>query len=269
MSESLLGKQTDYPTQYAPDLLHAIPRAVQRKSLGLSADLPFKGLDIWHAYELSWLNRQGIPQVALGSFIFDCASPNIIESKSFKLYLNSLNQERIDSIEELQQLLQKDLSARAGAKVDVSLSTLDSKAVFVKPEGICLDSLNIEIDTYEPDSALLQVTGDKPVRVSVYSNLFRSNCPITRQPDWATISIAYQGAEIVPQSLLAYLISYRLYNGYHEDCVEKIFLDIDKACQPESLTVQANFLRRGGLDINPIRSTKTVDENSFSRFIRQ
>ncbi len=269
MADSPLGQPTHYPEHYDPGLLHPIPRAAQRSRIGLTAELPFRGVDVWNAYELSWLNRQGLPQVALGQFVFDCASPNIIESKSFKLYLNSLNQERFGSIEDLRQCLQQDLSAAAGSSTAVTLAGLDSKLPIVEPVGVCLDSLDVSIEHYEPDSALLQFASQSQAELSVYSNLFRSNCPITQQPDWATVCIRYRGQEIAPESLLAYLVSYRLHNGYHEDCVEKIYTDIARVCRPEALTVQANFLRRGGLEINPIRSSSTIDESSCFRFIRQ
>jgi len=269
MSESLLGQQTAYPQRYDPNILIAIPRAKQRKKIGLTAGLPFSGRDVWHAYEISWLNDRGLPQVALGRFSVDCTSPALIESKSFKLYLNSHNQQRYASREEFVRLLQQDLSGKAGAEVEVMLSSPDDEQQLFRPSGSKLDTLDIDIDTYQPDSRLLQLESDEQVQESFYTNLFRSNCPITGQPDWATVVISYQGAKISAVSLLAYLVSYRLHNGYHEDCVEQIFCELMRACQPHRLCVQANFLRRGGLDICPIRSNTEAAVNDIQRFARQ
>jgi 7-cyano-7-deazaguanine reductase len=268
MTENLLGKTTQYPQQYNPEILLPIPRETNRKILGLTDSLPFSGEDIWQAYELSWLNQQGLPQVAMGRFSFSCDSSYLIESKSFKLYLNSLNQEKYESIEAVRELLVKDLSEKSGTDVYVELFNLHDDQPLSQPQGVCLDTLPVEINNYHPDANLL-VKKSKQIEEQVYTNLFRSNCPITNQPDWASVSIHYQGTEISHESLLAYLVSYRQHNDYHENCVEKIFVDIQDKCQPELLTVQANFLRRGGLDINPIRSTQAGHEKAFPRFVRQ
>lgn len=269
MTGNLLGKVTQYPQQYDPELLLAIPRESNRKLLGLTHTLPFHGEDIWHAYELSWLNKQGLPQVAIAKFSFDCESPSLIESKSFKLYLNSLNQEKYQNKEVVRDLLTSDLSDKSGADVKIEIFDMDeTKQNISQPQGICLDTLPIEIKKYHPDENLLG-TNNTQIEEQVYTNLFRSNCPITNQPDWASISISYKGAAISHESLLAYLVSYRQHNDYHENCVEKIFVDIQNKCQPEVLKVQANFLRRGGLDINPIRSSYSENIKPLPRFIRQ
>tara|TARA_R110000824_G_scaffold52692_5_gene146356 strand:+ start:35121 stop:35933 length:813 start_codon:yes stop_codon:yes gene_type:complete len=270
MTENLMGKPTEYPDSYSPDILLAISRIDNRKLLGLDTKLPFIGKDIWNAYELSWLNKQGLPQVALARFHFACESPNLIESKSLKLYLNSLNQESYENEEQLQALLIKDLSEKCGADVKVELLGLEDKAHIIEvPGGNCLDKLEISVEHYHPAAELLSVDDGRQVQEQLYSNLFRSNCPITNQPDWATISIAYSGSAISHESLLAYLISYRLHNDYHENCVEKIFVDIQARCKPTELTVRANFLRRGGLDINPVRSSTGIENTVLSRLVRQ
>ncbi len=269
MPESLLGQQTSYPQRYDPDILVAIPRATQRKKIGLTSKLPFYGKDVWHAYELSWLNDRGLPQVALGRFSVDCTSPALIESKSFKLYLNSHNQQAYTSREEFIRVLKQDLSEKAGAEIDVVLSSPDAEQQLSRPAGSKLDTLDIDIDAYQPDSSLLQIESDEQVQESFYTDLFRSNCPITGQPDWASVMISYQGSKISATSLLAYLVSYRLHNGYHEDCVEQIFCELMHVCQPHKLYVQANFLRRGGLDICPIRSNTEMAINDIQRLVRQ
>ncbi len=269
MTENMLGKATYYPQQYDPEILLALPRTTNRNLLGIADALPFHGEDIWHAYELSWLNSQGLPQVAIAKFSFPCESPSLIESKSFKLYLNSLNQEKYESSETIRELLTRDLSGKSGADVKVVLFDVDSAQQYItQPQGICLDALAVEITQYHPDENLL-VTKNKQIEEQVYTNLFRSNCPITNQPDWASMSISYKGAAISHESLLAYLVSYRQHNDYHENCVEKIFVDIQEKCQPDELTVQANFLRRGGLDINPVRSSHSKTIKTLPRFIRQ
>ncbi|MAM70822.1 MAG: NADPH-dependent 7-cyano-7-deazaguanine reductase QueF [Gammaproteobacteria bacterium] len=270
MTDSLLGKQTENPRSYAPEILRPVPRIDNRNLLDISAELPFAGVDVWHAYELSWLNSEGLPQAVMGRFIFKCESPNLIESKSLKLYLNSLNQEKYSDQHEVLQIIARDLSACAGSEVTVELFSLQEEAMLAgKENGYCLDQEKISAGDYQPDKTLLESDSSSVVEESLYSNLFRSNCPITGQPDWATITVGYRGPKISRASLLAYLVSYRMYNGYHEDCVEKIFMDISTRCKPEALTVQANFLRRGGLDINPVRSSLPVQTDQFRRFIRQ
>ncbi len=270
MSENPMGKATEYPEKFDPDLLVAIPRSVNRRLLGIEDSPPFVGMDTWHAYELSWLNDQGKPQLALARFSFSCNCPNLIESKSLKLFLNSLNQERIGSEQDLLILLIEHLSKCSGDEVEIKLFALtESEKLVQHPVGQCLDDLPVMITDYQPDPALLFCYQNEIVEESLYTNLFKSNCPITDQPDWASLSIYYQGEAIDHEALLKYFISYRLHSDYHENCVEKIFVDIQQQCQPEKLLIQANFLRRGGLDINPVRSSDAELIKTPARFIRQ
>jgi len=273
MADNPLGKETFYPSSFDPALLVPLPRSSNRFHLGLSEQLPFIGEDIWHAYEISWLNNQGVPKVAIGRFVFPCKSPNIIESKSFKLYLNSLNQEKFNDKQSVINLLTENLSRCAGAEVKVTLFELEESVDLIKlPEGVCLDNVNVQIDHYQPTSALLAIDEDNAneiIQECLYSDLFKSNCPVTNQPDWGTMSIYYKGPAIRHEGLLAYLVSYRLHSDYHENCVEKIFVDIQEKCKPQELAVQGNFLRRGGLDINPVRSTHIELIKTLPRFIRQ
>ncbi len=270
MAGNPLGKETGYPNAFDPGLLVALPRSTNRKQLGLSEQLPFVGEDVWHAYEISWLNKQGLPRVAVGRFYFPCTSPSIIESKSFKLFLNSLNQEKYNDRQYLINLLTEHLSKCSGDTVKVELLELGaSEEKINSPQGVCLDALDVSIKDYKPEESLLTIDENNLTQEYLYSDLFKSNCPITNQPDWATISIGYKGPAISHEGLLTYLISYRLHSDYHENCVEKIFVDIQNKCKPHLLTVQANFLRRGGLEINPVRSTHGVLINTFPRFARQ
>ncbi len=270
MADNPLGKETNYPNSVDPGLLVALPRATNRTQLGLSDQLPFVGEDVWHAYEISWLGKQGLPRVAIGRFSFTCNSPFLIESKSFKLFLNSLNQEKYSDKQDVIILLNEHLSKCSGADVKVEFFELDaSEEKINSPQGVCLDALDISIKDYQPEASLLTIDESNSTQEYLYSDLFKSNCPITNQPDWASISIGYKGPAISHEGLLAYLISYRLHSDYHENCVEKIFVDIQNKCEPHLLTVQANFLRRGGLEINPVRSTHGVLINNFPRFARQ
>lgn len=266
-----LGKASDYPTQYDPHQLAPLPRALGREVLELSGNLPFTGEDVWTAYELSWLDARGKPIVAIGEFRFPCTSPHLIESKSLKLYLNSLNQERFDSRAQLVQVLQKDLSKAAGESVSVTLFTLTEyrKQGLTALPGTCIDDLETDIDAYHPDSTLLALKpADAMVEETLYSHLLRSLCPVTGQPDWATLVVQYQGAALCPESLLRYVVSYRQHQDFHEQCVERIFRDISTHCQPHRLSVHARYTRRGGLDINPWRSTDRAVAPAW-RFERQ
>jgi len=240
--------------------------------LGITADLPFAGVDIWNAYELSWLNLNGKPMVACAEFRVPADSENIIESKSFKLYLNSFNQTRLGGIAELSAVLTKDLSAAAGAPVQVEIACPDDWGLnygIQNPAGECLDSLDISPDSYQPNSMLLKASEGESVTEELYSHLLRSRCPVTSQPDWASVEIAYSGPRIDREGLLAYLISFREHDDFHEQCVEQIFSDINRYCQPTSLRVYARYLRRGGLDINPWRSNVVNDKAYNSRGSRQ
>lgn len=257
--QSPLGKPSAYKTEYDPTLLFPIARQPKRTELGLAEGraLPFFGVDIWNAYELSWLNLKGKPQIALATFIVPADTPNIVESKSFKLYLNSFNQSRIASAEALQQLLHHDLSEATGGTVQVRLVT---EADFGQQkmgelDGLLLDRLDIETDTYEPDASLLRAAHDEsPVEESLVSHLLKSNCLVTGQPDWGSVQVRYVGAPIDQEGLLKYLISFRNHNEFHEQCVERIFTDIQRQCKPVKLAVYARYTRRGGLDINPFRT---------------
>lgn len=269
-----LGEKVTYPDQYDPTCLHAIPRQQGRGELGIDSakPLPFSGVDIWNAYELSWLNASGKPVVACAEFRFAAGSPNIIESKSFKLYLNSFNQTRIADLDILKRALERDLSLASGAAIELSLFTADrwEEAYGVScPEGECLDDLDICPTSYTPNSDLLVVENTEICSEHLYSNLLRSRCPVTSQPDWASVEIRYTGPKIQRESLLAYIVSFREHDEFHEHCVERIFSDISKRCQPEYLSVYARYTRRGGLDINPWRSSdKSLTPNN-TRGVRQ
>lgn len=256
MSDIPLGRDVEYKDQYSPELLFAIARQSSRDNLGLDGGaLPFYGVDIWNAYELSWLNPKGKPQVACAEFRFPCDSHSIVESKSFKLYLNSLNQTPIADKLELQHILAKDLSACVNAEVEVIVHSLTGNAGGISQlEGVCLDDLDISIDRYVPDPQLLHCDDDV-VTETLHSHLLRSLCPVTAQPDWGSVQIAYSGPRIDRAALLSYLIGFRQHQEFHEQCVERIFIDIIRRCRPDSLSVQALYTRRGGLDINPYRAT--------------
>ena len=273
--DSALGKSVLGSNHYNPDLLFPIPRAAGREALGLGAALPFDGVDIWNAYELSWLDARGKPQVALGEFRIPARSPNLIESKSFKLYLNSINQTRYANAEQVRAMLAADLSAAAGAKIGVTLSALtniaQAMAVIESLGGDCIDDLDIEVDHYGPPKPeLLGLVGDAPVVEEVLvSHLLKSNCPVTGQPDWASVQICYSGRQIDRAGLLRYLVSYRNHDDFHEQCVERIFCDILSHCAAQHLSVRARYTRRGGLDINPMRSTAAETQTGNPRLVRQ
>lgn len=269
-----LGKTTAYTDQYDATLLQAVPRQLGRDAIGLvitGSELPFFGQDIWHAYELSWLNHKGKPMVALATFVVPVTSSNLIESKSFKLYLNSLNQTRFRDISQLYQTLVKDLSACAGDKVAVTIHHVNELIAFQPTwiQGRCLDDLDIEVNDYQFDAGLLQLTGvDTVIEEKLHSHLLKSNCLITSQPDWASVFIHYRGPAIEHESLLRYLISFRNHNEFHEQCVERIYLDLMRFAKPEFLAVYACYTRRGGLDINPLRSSSPYNPPNI-RLTRQ
>ncbi|GBL46105.1 NADPH dependent preQ0 reductase [Sulfuriferula multivorans] len=255
--QSLLGKPACYQAEYDPSLLFPIPRQDKRSEIGIRGTLPFFGADIWNAYEVSWLNLRGKPQVAIATFIIPAESPNIVESKSFKLYLNSYNQTRLDDTDTLLARLKADVSAAVGASVQVRLTLPDAfgNMAFAELEGLSLDRLDIEVDSYAPNPALLRASKDaEPVEEKLVSNLLKSNCLVTGQPDWGSVQIHYVGAPIDQAGLLQYLIGFRTHNEFHEQCVERIFMDVLRQCKPLKLAVYARYTRRGGLDINPWRS---------------
>ncbi len=267
-----LGQKTEYSSQYEPSLLQAVPRSLNRDDINLGDELPFYGVDIWTLYELSWLNDKGLPQVAVGDVTLPATSPNLIESKSFKLYLNSFNQTKFASWDEVKSALIKDLSACAGEPVVVSIQAVQhyDHQPIVPMTGTCIDDQDIEITHYEFDASILQgSTNDDIVTESLVSNLLKSNCLITNQPDWGSVMIEYSGPKIDQETLLRYLVSFREHNEFHEQCVERIFTDIMQYCQPSALTVYARYTRRGGLDINPYRSTSTAMPAQNLRLARQ
>ena len=269
---SPLGKSSAYIATYSPEQLFPIPRAPKWAELGLSADtLPYRGVDIWNCYELSWLLPSGKPVVAIGEFSIPADSPNIIESKSFKLYLNSRNQSVFDSREALAEVMARDLSAAAGKPVGVRLRTLEEVAQegIVVPAGQCIDELDVSIQHYDsPRPQLLSCDPGRQAEEWIHSHLLKSNCPVTGQPDWGTVVIGYRGAALDHGSLLAYLVSFRQHADFHEQCVERIFLDLQRLLQPEWLSVHARYVRRGGLDINPYRSSETQGLGN-GRLVRQ
>ena len=272
LSGLTLGQKTDYANQYDPSLLQPVPRSLNRDDLKLSDELPFQGCDIWTLYELSWLNEKGLPQVAVGEVSIPATSANLIESKSFKLYLNSFNQTRFSDWDQVEKTLIQDLSACAGEEVTVTVrSVVDyTDSVIVTMAGECIDEQDIEITSYDFDDALLaNAIEDKLVEESLHSHLLKSNCLITNQPDWGSVEIRYRGQKINREALLRYIVSFREHNEFHEQCVERIFTDIMKYCQPESLTVYARYTRRGGLDINPYRSNVDAQPNHNQRMARQ
>ena len=270
--DSPLGKSSEYIATYTPSLLFPISRAAKWAELGLTAEtLPYQGVDFWNCFELSWLLPSGKPVVAIGEFAIPADSPNIIESKSFKLYLNSLNQTVFNDVAELLALLQQDLSAAAGKPVGVrvrSLAEVTAEGVATLP-GQCIDELDVVISNYaQPQPELLQCTAERIVEESLHSHLLKSNCPVTGQPDWGSVVVQYRGAALDHASLLAYLVSFRQHADFHEQCVERIFLDLQRLLEPEYLTVYARYVRRGGLDINPYRSTAAITPDN-RRLVRQ
>ncbi|NLS14151.1 NADPH-dependent 7-cyano-7-deazaguanine reductase QueF [Vibrio sp. SM6] len=267
-----LGKATQYSHDYDPTLLQAVPRSLNRDDLALGDTLPFVGHDIWTLYELSWLNARGLPQVAIGEVAIPAHSANLIESKSFKLYLNSYNQTRFSSWQAVQNQLIEDLSACAGTPVQVAVNPLShyNGQPIVSMNGDCIDDQDIDIKSYEFDASLLtDAASDIVVEETLHSHLLKSNCLITNQPDWGSVEIRYCGGQIDKEKLLRYLVSFREHNEFHEQCVERIFCDIMHYCAPSKLTVYARYTRRGGLDINPYRSTEQALPAHNHRMARQ
>ncbi|MCJ1884338.1 NADPH-dependent 7-cyano-7-deazaguanine reductase QueF [Pseudomonas sp. LA21] len=269
---SPLGKSSEYVSTYAPELLFPISRTTKWAELGLTADtLPYQGVDLWNCYELSWLTASGKPVVAIGEFAIPAQSPNIIESKSFKLYLNSLNQTAFDSADAVRAVMERDLSAAAGAQVGVRVRSLDEVANegVAVIEGTCVDDLDVAVESYDhPRPELLRCDDTRRVDEVLYSHLLKSNCPVTGQPDWGTLVVEYSGPALDAASLLAYVVSFRQHQDFHEQCVERIYLDLQRLLQPAHLTVYARYVRRGGLDINPYRSSAAVQPDN-RRLVRQ
>ena len=285
----ILGEQTtDYPTKYSPETLYPIDRSMGREAIGWQFDKPgiaqlSIGMDWWHAFEVSWLNTQGISQVAMARFSIPATSLFIVESKSLKLYLNSINFTEFASWDEVKTMLSKDLSNCVQGEVKVELFDLnnrDSELLITQPKGVCIDDALADSDekialTSHPDASLLkaktqQSSRDSSQRFSFYSNLLRSNCPVTNQPDWGTLAVEVSSAiEVDDASMLRYILSFRQHNGFHEQCVEQIFADLSEFYQPTKLMVRAWYTRRGGIDINPCRVSDISLLPKPSRLIRQ
>ncbi|KMZ28574.1 7-cyano-7-deazaguanine reductase [Haemophilus influenzae] len=261
-----LGQKTEYASQYDRTLLQPVPHALNRDGLGITQKQPFTiGADIWTAYEISWLNEKGLPQVAIADIYLDYQSQNLIESKSFKLYLNSFNQSKFADFNAVQQTMQGDLSECAQGDVKVRLNPVavyDSQKID-HLQGDCIDEQDIEITSYEFNADWLKdCVSDEIVEEKLVSHLLKSNCLITNQPDWGTLHIHYVGNKIDHEKLLRYVVSFRQHNEFHEQCVERIFCDLMHYAKPEKLTVYARYTRRGGLDINPFRSNfENLPEN--------
>ncbi|GAB5449731.1 MAG: NADPH-dependent 7-cyano-7-deazaguanine reductase QueF [Halioglobus sp.] len=259
--ELLLGKQTPLVAQYSPGLLYPLRRAEGRQALGLDSELPFSGCDHWHAYELSWLGENGRPEVRVGRFSIPAESACMVESKSFKLYLNSLNNSVFTSEDAFAATVITDLAGVVGAEVELQLFEPDSSALAgLQVQGACLDTLTPRVVPDTPEQGLLQVVEDTVSDEVLYSHLLRSLCPVTGQPDWATVWLRYSGKALERTSLLTYLLAYRNHPEFHEQCVERMFYDIQQVAQPERLEVQAFYTRRGGLDISPYRTSEATGQ---------
>jgi 7-cyano-7-deazaguanine reductase len=282
--QSPLGKASAYADRYDASLLFPIARATKREEIGLHANAtpPFFGADMWTAFELSWLNLRGKPQVALAHFTIPCESPNIIESKSFKLYLNSFNNSQFPDAEAVLAHLRADVNEAVwrGATVQSSVGVrligpeLFDREPIYELDGLNLDRLDIECNRYTPAPDLLKTLDDQgnaqgPVSEVLVSNLLKSNCLVTGQPDWGSVQISYTGASIDQEGLLQYLVSFRNHNEFHEQCVERIFMDVWTRCKPLKLTVYARYTRRGGLDINPFRTSHPQALPGNTRMARQ
>jgi 7-cyano-7-deazaguanine reductase len=272
MTNNPLGDQTSYPTKYSPDVLYPIPRWPARSLLEIDKKIQMYGLDHWQAYEMSWLDPKGKPQFAIGEFFFNAESENIVESKSLKLYLNSLNNEKYESIDSVSDIVTADLSAASRSEVKVRLTLISRSTNNLKTElpGICVDHEDVSIEQTEPDRDLLKINSELVFDEELNSHSFKSNCPVTGQPDWASFYVQYTGMQIDKASLLRYLCSYRDHQGYHEECAERIYRDIMLKSAPSELFVAMNYLRRGGIDINVYRSTRLLGSDCINpRLIRQ
>jgi len=260
--QSELGKKTSYDSGYSAELLFPLPRSTRREELGIVSKLPFFGFDLWNHYEVSWLNSKGKPLVAIAEIIYACDSVNIIESKSMKLYFNSLNNTCFESQAALEAVITQDLSKRLHASFLhvklIPVSEFKTQSLVAQLDGICIDTLDIDCDTYHNNPNFL-TTEPHVVKETLCSDLLKSNCLVTNQPDWCSVQITYHGKQINHAGLLRYLVSFRNDNEFHEQCIEKIFVHLMHQCQPESLTVWGRSTRRGGLDINSIRSTQTIE----------
>ncbi|CAL7963498.1 NADPH-dependent 7-cyano-7-deazaguanine reductase [Alphaproteobacteria bacterium] len=269
-NQPVLGKKVVYVAQHSPHLLWAIPRKAKRDEIGVQNPLPFYGYDLWNAYEVSWLNSSNKPEVKIAEICYNANSPFIVESKSLKLYLISFFNSNFGSASVVRETVAKDLFNILQTDVQVKLVNLDTQQLQIRsPSGICIDYLDVACKiTGNVEPKFLECTGEYDEE-SVYSNLLKSNCLMTGQPDLGTIEISYKGLHIRHDSLLKYIVSFRNHNEFHEQCVERIFMDIMNYCRPQRLTVYARYTRRGGIDINPFRSTEKSHELNNARLIRQ
>jgi 7-cyano-7-deazaguanine reductase len=269
---STLGKTTPYESSHNPNLLFAIARKEKRDSLGINqTSLPFYGHDSWNHYEVSWLNPKGKPMVATAQIDYDCRSPYIIESKSLKLYFNSLNNTHFKSMSEITATIKKDIEDLLKINVNVDILPLDDNlhhSILAAPPGLCIDGLDVSCESYTVTPNLLSAS-DEIIDETLYSNVLKSNCLVTKQPDWGTLLIDYKGPKISQAGLLQYIVSFRNHNEFHEQCIERIFIDIMQHCKPHSLTLEGRYSRRGGIDINPYRTTEKNYSFSNRRLIRQ
>lgn len=270
---SELGKASNYDDAYNAARLFPLSRTEKRQEIGVNPDqLPFFGFDCWNHYEVSWLNEKGKPIVAMAEIFYDCKTPRLIESKSLKLYFNSFNNSQFNSTSEVEKTIRRDIEERIGGDVVVAIHTLGTdmgipmQASFT---GECLDELDIECTTYTVQPNYLSASG-AVVEETLYSDLLKSNCLVTNQPDWGSVQIVYKGKSINREGLLKYIVSFRNHNEFHEQCIERIFMDIMRHCEPEELTVYGRYTRRGGLEINPFRSSKPVAHTGKNvRLLRQ
>ena len=263
--QSQLGKTSAYIDQYDASLLFPIARQTKRHELGIKTTLPFMGADLWTAYELSWLNLRGKPQIALAHITVPCETPCIVESKSFKLYLNSFNNTRFDSMDAVRERIATDVGRAAWQPADGKDARVGVKLIppelfvaekVLELDGVQLDRLDLDCTHYSPAPQLLSAAADEqPVTETLVSHLLKSNCLVTSQPDWGSVQISYSGPQIDQAGLLQYIVSFRNHNEFHEQCVERIYTDIMARCQPTKLAVYARYTRRGGLDINPWRTS--------------
>lgn len=273
---SQLGHKVDYEAHYNPDKLFPIERQTNRALLGITSEnLPFHGWDHWNHYEVSWLNEKGKPCVALAQIIYSCASPCIIEAKSMKLYFNTFNNTAFPNLQKVQETIQQDIAKRIQSDVIVKIipvNTINEQAIIRTFEGTCIDEHDITCDIYKVDASLLAIEESEEaiVQETLFSHLLKSNCLVTGQPDWGSVQITYQGPKINQEALLRYLVSFRNHNEFHEQCIERIFMDIMQYCHPTQLTVQGQYTRRGGIDINPSRSTHPIlPPTTWRRLCRQ
>lgn len=267
--ELTLGKNVAYPQRYSPELLFRIPRSQGRETLSLNGELPFDGVDVWNGYELSWLDEGGIPQTGIATIEYSAASPALVESKSLKLYLGSMYNEPFASKGAVAQTIAKDLTAMLESSVEVTVRAVDEIAHFEidHPPGVCVER-NTSFDPKSTSPVL--VSEDSRVRETVHSNILRSLCPVTGQPDWGTVIVSYEGKKLNHDSLCRYLIEQRNYSGFHEVCCEKIFLELAEVLSPTDLCVLCCYTRRGGIDINPLRWLKgTTPLIGYRRLVRQ